>query len=137
MGLFGRKKKEDTAETKVEATVTKTPVEVNEDAPTGHVIVRLFCSAGMSTSLFAQKMQNEAEAQGLDFDVKAYGLSDIDNIGKEADVIMIGPQARYVVSDVKTKYPEKPVEDIPMQPYGMMDGKAGLAQAIKLYNSKN
>ena len=33
--------------------------------------VKLFCSAGMSTSLFAQKMQQEAEKRGLDFDVKA------------------------------------------------------------------
>lgn len=94
--------------------------------------VKLFCSAGMSTSLFAQKMQQEAEKRGLDFDVKAYGLAEVDSEGPKADVIMIGPQARYMVDEVTKKFPETPVKDIPMQMYGLMQGDKGLDLAIEL-----
>ena len=88
--------------------------------------VKLFCSAGMSTSLFAQKMQQEAEKRGLDFDVKGYGLAEVDSEGPKADVIMIGPQARYMVDEVTKKFPETPVKDIPMQMYGLRQGAMGL-----------
>ena len=81
---------------------------------------------------FAQKMQQEAEKRGLDFDVKAYGLAEVDSEGPKADVIMIGPQARYMVDEVTKKFPETPVKDIPMQMYGLMQGDKGLDLAIEL-----
>jgi PTS system cellobiose-specific IIB component len=90
----------------------------------------------MSTSLFAQKMQQEAEKRGLDYDVKAYGLAEIDSEGQNADVIMIGPQARYMVSEVTAKFPDKPVKDIPMQMYGLMQGDKGLDLAIEMQDAK-
>ena len=105
---------------------------VNELVIIMTTIVKLFCSAGMSTSLFAQKMQKEAEARGLDFDVKAYGLAEVDTEGPKADVIMIGPQARYMLNEVAGKFPDKPVKDIPMQMYGLMQGDKGLDMAIEL-----
>lgn len=105
---------------------------VNELVIIMTTIVKLFCSAGMSTSLFAQKMQKEAEARGLDFDVKAYGLAEVDTEGPKADVIMIGPQARYMLNEVAGKFPNTPVKDIPMQMYGFMQGDKGLDMAIEL-----
>jgi PTS system cellobiose-specific IIB component len=94
--------------------------------------VRIFCSAGMSTSLFAQKMQQEAEKRGLDFDVEAYGLAEVDAEGPKADVILIGPQARYMVNEVSKKFPNTPVKDVPMQVFGLMQGDKGLDLAIEL-----
>ncbi|GFH43388.1 PTS sugar transporter subunit IIB [Lactococcus hodotermopsidis] len=94
--------------------------------------VRIFCSAGMSTSLFAQKIQQEADARGLDFDVEAYGLAEIDTEGPKADVILIGPQARYMVAEVTKKFPDTPVKDVPMQMFGLMQGDKGLDLALEL-----
>lgn len=107
---------------------------VNERVFIMTTIVNLFCSAGMSTSLFAQKMQKEAEARGLDFEIKAYGLAEVDTEGPKADVILIGPQARYMVSEVAGKFPDTPVKDIPMQMYGLMQGDKGLDLALELLN---
>ena len=39
--------------------------------------IYLFCSAGMSTSMLAQEMQNVADAHGLPLEVKAYSHSKI------------------------------------------------------------
>ncbi|WEV44853.1 PTS sugar transporter subunit IIB [Streptococcaceae bacterium ESL0687] len=99
-------------------------------------VVNLFCSAGMSTSMFAKKMQDEANARGLDYKVTAYGLAEVDDKGQEADVIMVGPQARYIVDEVAKKFPETPVKDIPMQMYGLMQGDKGLDFAIELLEAK-
>lgn len=99
-------------------------------------VVNLFCSAGMSTSMFAKKMQEEANSRGLDYVVTAYGLAEVDEKGSEAAVIMIGPQARYIVTEVKNKFPDTPVKDIPMQMYGLMQGDKGLDLAIELLESK-
>ncbi len=42
--------------------------------------IYLFCSAGMSTSMLAQEMQNVADAHGLPLEVKAYSHSKIGDI---------------------------------------------------------
>jgi PTS system cellobiose-specific IIB component len=95
-------------------------------------IVKLFCSAGMSTSLFAMKMQQEADARGLDYKFSAYGLAELDQEAPTADIILIGPQERYVVDDVKKEFPDKPVSVIPMRMYGMMNGVEGMDFVLQL-----
>jgi PTS system cellobiose-specific IIB component len=94
--------------------------------------IRLFCSAGMSTSLMVSKMQKAAEEKGLDVDVVAYGVAEVDDKGKEADIILLGPQIRYMKAEVEGKFPDKPVETIEMRDYGMMNGEAVLTRAMDL-----
>lgn len=95
-------------------------------------VITLFCSAGMSTSMFAKKMQEAADERGLNYEIEAYGLAEVDEKGPDADIILIGPQARYIVSEVAEKFPNTPVKDIPMQMYGLMQGEKGLDFAMKL-----
>ena len=84
--------------------------------------ILLVCAAGMSTSLLVNRM-NEAEA---------HPVGSIDQYGDSADVILLGPQVRYELKNVKAKYPGKPVETINMQDYGMMNGAKVLDFALKL-----
>ncbi|MDO7205319.1 hypothetical protein Q5M85_15490 [Paraclostridium bifermentans] len=42
--------------------------------------IYLFCSAGMSTSLLASKMQNVANQHNLPIEVEAFPYADIDKI---------------------------------------------------------
>ncbi len=93
--------------------------------------IRLFCCAGMSTSMLVQKMQTEAKKQGKDYDIAAYSLTEVDKEAPAADVILIGPQVRYALKDVKSKFPEIPIEVIDMRMYGMMDAKGTLSLAEK------
>lgn len=94
--------------------------------------ILLVCAAGMSTSLLVNRMKESAKAQGMELTINAYPVGQIDKYGDAADVILLGPQVRYELKKVKAKYPEKPIDIIPMQMYGMMDGKKVLALAIKM-----
>jgi PTS system cellobiose-specific IIB component len=100
--------------------------------------ILLACSAGMSTSMLVTKMEVAAKAQGMEGKIWAVA-SDVvpENIG-EADVLLIGPQVRFMLSQMKKIGDEKgvPVAVIDSLNYGMMNGKAVLEQAISLVNSK-
>ena len=47
-------------------------------------------------------------------------------------IILLGPQVRYELKNVKGKYSGKPVEIINMQDYGMMNGAKVLDFALEL-----
>jgi len=93
--------------------------------------IMLVCSAGMSTSLLVSKMQKAAEANGIDADIFATAASDADNQlkAKNPDILMLGPQIRYMLSDFQKKVTNIPVEVINMQDYGMMNGEKVLKEA--------
>ena len=92
----------------------------------------LFCAAGMSTSLLVQKMQAAAANMGYECTIAAHGLSELNDKGKDADCILLGPQVRYNLDKDRKTYPDKPVMVIDMALYGMMKGKEVLEAAIKL-----
>jgi PTS system cellobiose-specific IIB component len=98
--------------------------------------IMLFCAAGMSTSLLVSKMKKEAQAQGKDYEISAYPESKYKELAPQADAILIGPQIRYALGKMKKEHPEYKVAAIPMQMYGMMDGKGVLALAEELMNEK-
>lgn len=90
--------------------------------------VTLFCAAGMSTSLLVNKMKKAAEAKGLEYEIVAHPLSEVDKFGPEADIILLGPQVSYKLKATKAQFPDKPVEAINMQDYGMMNGEKVIAR---------
>lgn len=98
--------------------------------------IMLVCSAGMSTSLLVSKMQKASEEQGLDTEIFAVGASEVDNNldSKDVDVLMLGPQVRFMKDqfDEKVEGKDIPVEVINMQDYGMVNGENVLAKAIEL-----
>lgn len=91
----------------------------------------LMCAAGMSTSLLVTKMRKAAAKEGFECDINAYPIAEAADCGKDADIILLGPQVRYQLKDVKSKCPNVPVEAIDMMAYGMMDGAKVLTQAKK------
>ena len=98
--------------------------------------IMLVCSAGMSTSLLVSKMQKASEAQGLDTEIFAIGAGEVDNTlaSKEVDVLMLGPQVRFMKDQFDEKVDGKdiPVEVINMQDYGMVNGEKVLEAALDL-----
>ena len=90
----------------------------------------LFCAAGMSTSLLVSKMKAAAEAEGLEYQIAAYPLSEAAVHGPEADIILLGPQVKYKLKDTQEQFPDKTVEPINMQDYGMMNG-ANVIKRVK------
>ena len=94
--------------------------------------ILLVCAAGMSTSLLVNKMNEAAKAKGMELEINAYPIGSLDKYASAADVILLGPQVRYELNNVKGKYPDKPVSVMDMRDYGMMNGEKVLDFAIRL-----
>lgn len=96
----------------------------------------LVCSAGMSTSLLVSKMQKAAEAQGVDAHIEAIASSvAVEQLSETpADVLLLGPQVRFLENDYKSRFSEIEVAIISPQHYGTMNGEAVLNQALELLN---
>lgn len=96
--------------------------------------ILLCCAAGMSTSLLVTKIKKAADEQGLETEIWAEPLEKVrDHIGN-ADVLLLGPQVKYALNDLKVVCEEKgiPIDVIPMMDYGMMNGPKVLELALKL-----
>ncbi len=94
--------------------------------------ILLVCSAGMSTSIVVKKMEAAAQAKGIEAKIWAVGDALAkENVG-EADVVMIGPQVRFLQSKIQGLAGATPVAVIDMRDYGMMNGEAILNQALEL-----
>lgn len=95
----------------------------------------LFCSAGMSTSMLAKKMQECADINKLKLEIKAFSISNMDEVvSKEnPDLILLGPQVGYLLEETKKKYSKIPVMAIDMNAYGKMDGERVLKMAVVAY----
>jgi PTS system cellobiose-specific IIB component len=100
--------------------------------------ILLCCAAGMSTSLIVSKMEKVAAAKGISARIWAISESVVRSEIDEADVLLLGPQVRFLLTEMKIICVEKniPVEVIDMMNYGMCNGEAILEQAIKLIENK-
>lgn len=97
-------------------------------------VVRLFCNQGMSTSLLVNAMVKAAGEESLDVDIMAYPANEMDARIDGCDCALLGPQVGYLKSKAQKVCEAKnvPVDVIPMQDYGMCNGKGVLEFAKKL-----
>lgn len=100
--------------------------------------ILLACSAGMSTSLLVCKMQQVAKDEKLEVDIYAIPETKIDHevkrLGSNLKVLFLGPQVKYMLRPIKDKLASKKifVDLIPMQMYGLIDGR-GVINLAKPY----
>ena len=97
--------------------------------------ILLACSSGMSTSLLVNKMKEAAQAEGIEAEISQ---SEVDEEIKKADVLLFGPQMRFLKKKFEPKGEELniPVDVVPPMLYGRCDGKGVLKLAIDLINNK-
>lgn len=102
--------------------------------------IYLFCSAGMSTSLVASRMQTVADEYKLPIEVKAFPDVKMASVVSEQhpDVILLGPQVKFKYEETKKTYEPQgiPVSVIDLEEYGNVDGERILKRAIKLLKEK-
>lgn len=93
--------------------------------------VLLVCAAGMSTSLLVNNMKKFADAQDT---VEAFPVAQLESIIDNYDVVLVGPQIRYKLKDIKkiADAHKKPADVIDMAVYGQMKGKDAMEMARKL-----
>lgn len=98
--------------------------------------IMLVCSAGMSTSMLVARMIKAAEARGIEADIFANAASEIEQklTEKPIDVVLMGPQVRYLAGKIKETLSEPgiPSDIINVADYGTMNGDKVLDQALSL-----
>lgn len=93
----------------------------------------LLCTLGMSTSLLVSKMRKAAKKLNVECSIIAVGECELKKYENEADVIMLGPQVRYLTSRLRKKIGEDlPIGLIGSADYGTMNGEKVLIQALEL-----
>ncbi len=97
----------------------------------------LVCSAGMSTSILVRKMVAAAEERSLDVEIIAVGEAQLKNNLENLDVVLIGPQVRYLEKKIREQIEPKGIKVDVINPmaYGMLQGDKVLEQAIALNNN--
>jgi PTS system cellobiose-specific IIB component len=89
----------------------------------------LFCSAGMSSSILADKMQKIANERNLEIEVKYYPESKFDEKAAEADLLLLSPQIRYRQAELQKK--NMPLYLIEMADYGMLKAEIILNKSLE------
>ncbi|MDQ1000649.1 PTS system cellobiose-specific IIB component [Neobacillus niacini] len=94
----------------------------------------LVCFAGMSTSMLVSKMEKIAAERGIEANISAMPATEIYDELDGADVVLLGPQARYALDKVKSEAEPKgiPVAVIDSILYGTMNGGAVLDMALEM-----
>ena len=96
--------------------------------------IMLCCSAGMSTSLLVRKMVEAANERGLPVKIDAYGVSEFDTQFPQYQVVLLGPQVKYMLKTLSDKDATQgiPVQSIDTMDYGMQRGDKVLDYALSL-----
>ena len=100
--------------------------------------IMLACAGGFSTSLLMNKMLDEAKKRGVEVTVNAIGEKTVENHLGEFDVLLLGPQVRYMLAATrKLLNGTCPCDVIDMRDYGTMNGAKVLNTALKMYEEFN
>ncbi|EGO62648.1 PTS sugar transporter subunit IIB [Acetonema longum] len=102
------------------------------------VRIMLVCSSGMSTSLLVCKMNTVAVKEGIQAKVTAIAEADLKNNMNNMDVLLLGPQVKFLLTKLKDLLEPKgvPVDVIDFSDYGTMNGKNVLEHALRLVKDK-
>ena len=93
----------------------------------------IFCSAGMSSSLLAQKMQIVANEKKLDVEVKFFPESQIRNHIIDADIALLSPQVKYLQKSLLADYADKKIYLIEMMDYGLLNAESILTKCLNTF----
>lgn len=87
--------------------------------------------------MLVMKMKDAAKAKGVEVEIWAVGDAESAEESKRADIILLGPQVRYLEKKMNERVNhEKPVMVIDMAAYGTMNGAKVLDQAIAKLEEK-
>ena len=70
--------------------------------------ILLMCANGLSTGILMNKMNQWAEQNNEDLEVKAIPIDDYLSVYKDYDVLLVGPQMRYKIKDVQKAVTDRP-----------------------------
>lgn len=92
----------------------------------------LVCNAGMSTGIMKMKLEEEAAKRGLEALVYAVPIVELEENLDGADAVLLGPQIRFALEDIKKRSGEIPVMAIAPQDFGMMNAPRVMDQLSEM-----
>lgn len=99
--------------------------------------ILLCCSGGMSTSMLVNKMRAAAKESGIEAVIEATSKSELEAFKEKVDIVLLGPQIRFAVEEVKQIMGGGiPVDVIDTIDYGTMNGKKVLSFALNKIEGK-
>lgn len=96
--------------------------------------ILLICSAGTSTSLLVQKMEEYIKLENKKYIIKAMGSAEAKMHHEEYDIFLLAPQVSYMKDGIVKLVGNKPVDVIPMIMYGRLDAKGVIELTEKLHS---
>ena len=81
----------------------------------------MLCNLGMSTGMMVKKLEQEAAKRNLEATVHAYPMVELDEHLDGTDAILLGPQIRFALDDIKKQAGSIPVMAIAPQDFGTMN----------------
>lgn len=93
--------------------------------------ILLLCSAGMSTSFLVKKMTDYAKQNSIDVEIEAVPVAESSNYVGKVDIVLLGPQVKYLYEKTKEEFSPTPVSVINMVDYGAMKADKILQEALK------
>ena len=97
--------------------------------------ILLVCAGGMSTGLLMNKMKVYWDQQGKELTINAVGLGEYEDVYKDYDIIMVGPQVGYRLAQIKADT-GMPCDVIPSFDYAIANCPNIMKLAEKLYAQK-
>lgn len=94
--------------------------------------ILLACSAGMSTSLLEKSIRDYMVANNIEGTVTAQGSEQAKGMIQDFDIVLLGPQVRFMLNQFKSMAGDIPVEIIPPADYAMAKGENVFKFAEKL-----
>lgn len=98
--------------------------------------VGVFCALGMSTSVVVKKIIKAANEQGIDIEIAAHSVNDIETYARGNDILLLGPQISYRKNELQKMYPDIPVVVMNVRDYGTGNGENILKTIEKALNEK-
>lgn len=103
--------------------------------------ILLVCATGMSTNMLVSKMRKAAKNHDIEVTITAVSANEADArlISQEIDILLLGPQVRYMKSKFLKKVKEKNIEVhvIETKDYGMMNAEKILLEALNIKEIKH
>ena len=94
--------------------------------------VLLICAGGMSTGILMKKLQKYAADQGFHLEIEAIGMSAYEDVYKNYDVILLGPQVSYKKAEIE-EATQIPLDVIAAYDYAVGNVENIMKQVDELY----
>lgn len=103
---------------------------------TPQIRVLLCCSGGLTTSYFANKLNEAIELLGLDIQVSATGYHKVFQEAQDYDVILLAPQVGYQLAECESLLKDKSVRVIPGKIFAKYDVQGAIDLIMEAFNEK-